>query len=114
MPKSKKQTDSEDTKQVTWLPPPVAFGEKLLEAVEYKPLEEKYLYGFHIPINVLKNLSTSEIRDLVDVFQTFDRTKAGYLYPDELYYAMRALGFNVTIENCENHIQNETHDLNIK
>ena len=86
----------DNTKIQTWLPPPDALGEKvklnirflkksfkfnikkkLLQAVEYKPLEEKDLYGMKISKRALKNLSPAEIRDLVEVFQTFDRSHSG-------------------------------------
>lgn len=60
-----------------WVPPPVGIGEKLLEAVEFKPLEEKDLYGMKISKRALKHLTPSEIRDLVEVFQTFDRDDTG-------------------------------------
>ena len=52
---------------------------KLLQAVDYKPLEEKDLYGMKISKRALKNLSPAEIRDLTEIFQTFDRTQPGYL-----------------------------------
>jgi Ca2+-binding EF-hand superfamily protein len=50
---------------------------KLLQAVEYKPLEEKDLYGLKISKRALKHLTPSEIRDLHEVFSTFDRDEQG-------------------------------------
>jgi hypothetical protein len=46
---------------------------KLLQAVEFKPLEEKDLFGLKISKRALKHLTPGEIRDLHEVFSTFDR-----------------------------------------
>ena len=94
----------------TWIPPPPALGEMLLKAVEYKPLEEKDLFGMKVSKRALKNLSPAEIRDLCEVFQAFSRDSPGFLRPSELYYASRALGFNITEEVCEKFIENETNE----
>jgi Ca2+-binding EF-hand superfamily protein len=82
--------------------------------VEYKPLEEKDLYGLKISKRALKNLSPAEIRDLVEVFQAFSRTKMGYLKAKELFYAFRALGFNLSEEMCARFIESETSDSEFK
>ncbi len=66
-------TLSKDPIAPIWIPPPPALGEQLLQAVEYKPLEEKDIYGLKISKRALKNLSPAEIRDLCEVFQTFSR-----------------------------------------
>lgn len=82
----------------TWLPPPENLGVKvsfkkkvlirnqinifrffikLLEAVEYHPLDDRDLFGLKISFRVLKHLSPTEIRDLLEVFQEFDRDGKG-------------------------------------
>ena len=86
----------------------------MLAAVEYKPLEEKDLYGMKISLRALKNLSPAEIRDLTEVFQTFDRNETGVLKATELCYAMRSLGFNATPESCEQYIRIENEDSSNK
>ncbi|CAF0713489.1 unnamed protein product [Brachionus calyciflorus] len=100
--------------QPTWLPPPDALGEKLLQAVEYKPLEEKDLYGLKISKRAIKNLSPAEIRDLVEVFQTFDRNSKGNLNSSELFFALKVLGFNISEAICEEYIQSETEGYSEK
>lgn len=72
--------DPAELRQLTWRRPPSAINEKLLAAVEYKPLEEKDLFGLKISTRALKNLAPSEIRDLYEVFQTFDRNENGLVF----------------------------------
>lgn len=81
---------------------------KLLEAVKYKPLEERDLYGMKISRRALKHLTPTEIRDLTEVFQTFDRDETGYLKPLELFLALKALGFNVNQKICEDYVETVT------
>ncbi|RNA14347.1 caltractin-like [Brachionus plicatilis] len=100
--------------QPTWLPPPEALGEKLLNAVEYKPLEEKDLFGLKISKRAIKNLSPAEIRDLVEVFQTFDRESKGHLNSQELFLSLKVLGFSISEPICEEYIQSETEGSSIK
>lgn len=100
-----------EEKQLTWRPPPSAIGEKLLAAVEYKPLEEKDLFGLKISTRALKNLSPSEVRDLYEVFTTFDRNETGQLKSKELFLALRALGFNITEKVCADYIESEGSEV---
>ena len=99
-----------ESRQNIWRRPPSALGEKLLAAVEYKPLEEKDLFGLKISTRALKNLSPSEIRDLFDVFQIFDRNETGRLKAKELYLAMKGLGFTITEQLCNDYIEAEGPD----
>jgi hypothetical protein len=92
----------------TWIPPPVELGGKLLESLEYRPLDDRDLFGFKISARVLKHLSPSEIRDLVEVFNTFDRESNGILKATELNYAMKALGFKFSKKECEDLIAQES------
>lgn len=81
---------------------------QLLEAVEYKPLEERDLFGMKISRRALKHLTPTEIRDLTEVFQTFDRDESGFLKPLELFLALKALGFNVNQKICEDYLESVT------
>ena len=67
-----------------------------------------------ISLRALKNLSPSEIKNLVDVFQTFDRDSAGFLKAQELFYAMKVLGFSTTLKSCEDYIKIENGESNLK
>jgi Ca2+-binding EF-hand superfamily protein len=79
----------------------------LLQAIEYKPLEEKDLFGLKVSKRALKYLSPAEIRDLYDVFSTFDRKTTGYLKAKELYYALRVLGFTSSETICQELIESD-------
>ena len=103
--------ESDTQRGLTWRPPPSAIGEKLLAAVEYKPLEEKDLFGLKISTRALRNLSPSEIRDLFEVFQTFDRNETGRLRSRELFLSLKALGFNITEKLCQDYIESEGTDI---
>ena len=87
---------------------------KLLEAVEYKPLEDKDLYGMKISKRALKHLTPGEIRDLTEVFQTFDRDQTGLLKTRELFLALKALGFHVNEKVCEDYVETVTENSEIK
>ena len=57
------------------------------------------------------NLSPSEIRDLFEVFQTFDRNETGRLRSRELFLSLKALGFNITEKLCQDYIESEGTDI---
>ncbi len=97
-----------------WLPPPTGIGEKLLEAVEFKPLEEKDLFGMKISKRALKHLTPGEIRDLAEVFQTFDKDDTGLLNSRDLFLALKALGFNASEKSCDNYVQTVSENSEIK
>lgn len=78
-----------------------------MQAVEYKPLEEKDLFGLKVSKRALKYLSPAEIRDLYDVFSTFDRRSTGYLKAKDLYYALRVLGFTSSESICQELIESD-------
>jgi Ca2+-binding EF-hand superfamily protein len=62
----------------------------------------------------LKHLTPTEIRDLTEVFQTFDKNENGYLKPLELFLALKALGFSVNQKNCEDYVETVTEMSEIK
>jgi len=77
-------------------------------------LEEKDLFGMKISKRALKHLTPGEIRDLAEVFQAFDKDDTGLLKARELFFALKALGFNASEKVCNDYVQTVTENSETK
>lgn len=88
-----------------YVPPAPRPGERLLKILTTHKVDEKELHGFKVSTRALEQLTPSEIRDLRLVFDIFDALGKGFIGPNELKKAMKALGFKVTRDQARQVIQ---------
>lgn len=98
-----------------------------MASLENHPLDERDVAGVRLSRAVYMHFTAQEIRDLKDVFDFFDNKHRGFEYyfyiniilsffsirnlkPKEIVYAMRALGVNLTVEQCVAYIEKESRD----
>ncbi|XP_067872907.1 uncharacterized protein [Heterodontus francisci] len=89
-----------------YMPPPTMLREKLLAFLQDWKAEQQEVTGGKLSDKIHQELTPQDIRDLRLVFDATDTIKTGYLNLNEVYTALRTLGFSVSHHGLRKMLRN--------
>ncbi|GCB75155.1 uncharacterized protein [Scyliorhinus torazame] len=99
-------TNPPDSLKADFAPPPPVLREKMLAFLQDWKAEQQEIVRGKLSDKIDQELTAQDIRDLRLVFDTTDTSNAGYLSTNEVYAALRTLGFSVSHQELRNTLRN--------
>ncbi|XP_038629998.1 uncharacterized protein LOC119951036 [Scyliorhinus canicula] len=100
------KTNPPDSLKADFAPPPPVLREKMLAFLQDWKAEQQEIVRGKLSDKIDQELTAQDIRDLRLVFDTTDTSNTGYLSTNEVYAALRTLGFSVSHQELRNTLRN--------
>ncbi|XP_078094596.1 uncharacterized protein LOC144509688 [Mustelus asterias] len=103
---SEKNKNPPESLKVEVVPPPSVLREKMLAFLQEWKAEQQEMVRGKLSDKIHQELTAQDIRDLRLVFDATDTNNTGYLSANEVYTALRTLGFGVSHQELKKSLRN--------